>query len=86
MLTAKMAARGRLPGRYQQRGGSDDESFSMRHSGEEQSAMKSQANTDALGNHIRAASGMKLSSWANVFGAKLRESTKHRSGKSVRFV
>ena len=58
-----MAARGWLPGRYQQKGRSDDESFSMWHSAQEHRALKSPTNTDALGKHIHAGNGMKLSTW-----------------------
>lgn len=47
-LKVTSAARGRISGHYQQRGGSDDESFSVWHSGQEQNAMKSPARTDAL--------------------------------------
>lgn len=48
MLKVTSAAQGRIPGHYQQRGGSDDESFPVRHSGQEQNAVKSPARTDAL--------------------------------------
>lgn len=86
MWKSKTAPWGRLPGPCQHSGGLDDESFSVWHSGQEQSAVESLANADALGNHTCAGNGMKLSSWANVSGAKLRDSMMHRSGKSVRFV
>lgn len=77
MLKVNTSAQGRLPGRYQQGGGRDDKSFSVWHSGQEESAVKSLANIDALGNHIHAGNGMKLSSCTKVFGVKLRESMKH---------
>lgn len=54
MLKTKTTAQGRLPGCYQQREGMDDVSFSVWLYSQEQNALKSLADSDALCNHICA--------------------------------
>ena len=73
MLKAKMDVQSRVPGHCQQRGGLDDENFSIWHSRPEQTGVKFLANTDALGNNVHSGDGVKLPTWTNVFCAKLRE-------------